>query len=121
MKIEHDFHVHTHLSSCSSDPKATVENYLRLAKDRGLKLIGFANHFWDSNVPGASEWYKPQDFDHIMKIKDEIPQDTLGVKILIGCETEYCGYGKVGITKRSLQLDFVLIPISHLHMEGFVR
>ena len=122
MKIEHDFHVHTHLSSCSSDPKATVENYLRLAKDRGLKLIGFANHFWDSNVPGASEWYKPQDFDHIMKIKDEIPQDTLGVKILIGCETEYCGDGKVGITKEvAKQLDFVLIPISHLHMEGFVR
>ena len=26
MKIEHDIHVHTHLSSCSSDPKATVEN-----------------------------------------------------------------------------------------------
>jgi histidinol phosphatase-like PHP family hydrolase len=122
MKIEHDLHVHTHLSSCSSDPKATVENYLRLAKDRGLKLIGFANHFWDSNVPGASEWYKPQDFDHIMKIKDEIPQDTLGVKILIGCETEYCGDGKVGITKEvAKQLDFVLIPISHLHMEGFVR
>ena len=57
-----------------------------------------------------------------MKIKDEIPQDTLGVKILIGCETEYCGDGKVGITKEvAKQLDFVLIPISHLHMEGFVR
>ena len=51
MKIEHDLHVHTHLSSCSSDPKATVENYLRLAKDRGLKLIGFANHFWDTMYP----------------------------------------------------------------------
>lgn len=122
MKIEHDLHVHTHLSSCSDDPAATAENYIKLARDRGLKLIGFANHFWDSNIPGASEWYKPQDFDHIMRIKEELPQDISGIKVLIGCETEYCGGGKVGITKEvAEQLDFVLMPMSHLHMEDFVR
>jgi histidinol phosphatase-like PHP family hydrolase len=121
MKIEHDLHIHTWLSSCSGDPDAGAENYIRLAAEKGLKVIGFANHFWDNRVPGASDWYRPQDFSHIMKIKEQIPEDRLGVKVLVGCETEYCGRGKVGITRETAeQLDFVLIPMSHLHMKGFV-
>ena len=32
-----------------------------------------------------------------------IPEDTYGVKVLIGCETEYCGDGKVGISQETVE------------------
>lgn len=119
--IGHDMHVHTHISSCSNDPEATPENYIKRAKELGLEVIGFSDHFWDSKVDGASKWYSTQDFEHIMQIKDMMPEDTQGVKILIGCETEYCGDGKIGISPETAEkLDFVLVPISHVHMKGFV-
>ncbi len=119
--LSHDIHVHTIISECCHEPDATPENYIRLAKDLGLKVIGFSDHLWDSAVDGASKWYSTQNFDHIMQIKDMIPVDTQGIKVLIGCETEYCGNGKIGISpKVAKQLDFVLVPISHVHMKGFV-
>ena len=34
---------------------------------------------------------------------------------------QYCGDGKVGISQETVEkLDFVLVPISHVHMKGFV-
>ena len=44
MKITHDFHIHTHLSVCAKD-SATVEHYAEVAKNLGLKKLGFADHF----------------------------------------------------------------------------
>jgi histidinol phosphatase-like PHP family hydrolase len=121
MLIDHDMHVHTLLSACSSDIKNIPENILKRAAEVGLKTIGFADHMWDSSIRGASSWYVPQDMNHIMQIKDMIPEDTYGVKVLIGCETEYCGDGKVGISQEAAEkLDFLLVPISHVHMKGFV-
>ena len=118
--ISHDIHIHTHISSCSSDPEATPENYIKRAKELGIEVIGFSDHFWDSAVEGASDWYRPQNFEHIMQIKNMMPEDTLGIKVLIGCETEYCGGGKIGISPETAEkLDFVLVPISHVHMKGF--
>lgn len=49
MKITHDFHIHTALSSCAQ-PSATLESYLAHAKRLGLKKIGFADHYWDEKV-----------------------------------------------------------------------
>lgn len=122
MIVNHDIHVHTILSSCSHDPLATPEEYLRRAAELGLKTVGFADHLWDSAVSGASPWYAPQDMSHLLKIKAMLPDDTQGIRVLIGCESEYCGNGKVGISREAAeQLDFVLLPMSHFHMAGFVR
>ena len=121
MIVDHDIHVHTKLSACCSDPAATPFNAIARAADAGLKTIGFANHLWDRAIPGASDWYSPQDLAHILSIRKEIPADTRGVRVLVGCETEYCGGGKVGISPEAArQLDYVLIPFSHTHMNGFV-
>ncbi len=120
MLIDHDFHVHTTLSSCCNDPKSTPENILEAAARAGLKSLAFTDHMWDSSVPGASKWYAPQDYEHIMQIRERLPEDHRGIRVLIGCETEYCGNGKVGISRATAEkLDFVLIPMSHLHMKGF--
>jgi histidinol phosphatase-like PHP family hydrolase len=124
MIVDHDIHVHTKLSACCSDPLATPANAIARAADAGLKTIGFANHLWDRAVPGAGkwyDWYAPQDLDHVLGTRKEIPADTRGVRVLVGCETEYCGDGKVGISPDAArQLDYVLIPFSHTHMNGFV-
>lgn len=122
MIIDHDIHVHTFLSSCSKDPQATPVNYIWRAAKLGLKTIGFADHLWDKDAPGASNWYMPQDLDHLLQIKAMLPDDTHGLRVLVGCESEYCGDGKVGILRAAAeQLDFVLLPMSHFHMKDFVR
>ena len=121
MLVKHDLHVHTSLSACAKDPEATASNYIERAAQLGLETIGFADHFWDRSISGASEWYKPQDLEHILQIKEMLPSDTHGVRVLIGCESEYCGEGKVGVTREAAkQLDFVLLPASHFHMKDFV-
>ena len=122
VSVDHDVHVHTFLSSCSHDPEAVPERILARAAQCGLRTVGFADHLWDAAVPGASDWYRPQDFVHISRIRDQLPTDTRGVRVLVGCETEYVGGGGVGVSPEvAEQLDFVLVPHSHFHMEGFVR
>ncbi len=121
MKIQHDIHVHTNLSSCSHDPEQTPANILKKAAELGIKTIGFSDHLWCRNIPGASDWYRPQDENHVLKIKEQLPSDCGGVKVLIGCESEYTGTA-CGIDRRQAALfDFVLIPCTHFHMLDFVR
>lgn len=123
MKPFHDVHIHNYLSSCSDDNQATVENYIAAAKAQGLSLMGFANHVWDESIPlpAPSGFYKKQSMAYQMQIKPQIPKDA-GIKILVGMETEYCGmYDVLGMGKEAaLQLDFLLIPHTHVHMRNFV-
>ena len=76
MKIEHDFHIHTHLSYCA-DKSALICDYIKKAKENGLKKIGISNHIWDRNIkregnPKGVEFYEAQTFEHIFKEKEEI-------------------------------------------------
>ena len=122
MRVDHDLHVHTSLSACCADGQSTPAKIIQRAADTGLRLIGFADHMWDRTRPGASDWYRPQDLDHVVRTRELIPEDTCGVRVLVGCESEYCGDGKVGISpEAAAELDFVLLPMSHLHMKGFVE
>jgi len=117
--IDHDVHCHTLLSSCCNDERMTPPNIIAMAAQAGLSTIGFADHFWDSSIPGASPWYKGQDWAHVSKLRDQIPPDTQGLRVLFGCESEYCGDGKIGISAETASLfDFVLLPMSHFHMSG---
>jgi len=119
--IEHDLHVHTVLSACCHDEQATPEAIVRRAAAAGLKTVGFADHLWDAAVDGASDWYRPQDLAHLLQIRRMLPADTRGVRVLVGCETEYLGGGVVGISpETAAELDFVLLPVTHFHMRGYV-
>lgn len=120
MQIDHDVHVHTFLSACCRDPEAVPEKILARAAESGLRLIGFADHLWDPACPGGSGWYAPQTPDHVAQVREQMPVQT-PVRVLFGAESEYCGGGKVGISRTTAEaLDFVLLPMSHLHMKGFV-
>ena len=117
-KIDHDYHIHSQLSSCSCDPEQTPDRILQYAKENGLSRICLTDHYWDSAVDGASQWYRPQDFDHIAKAMP-LPQDE-EVEFLFGCETDMDKLMTVGIpAARFDEFDFIIIPTTHLHMTGF--
>lgn len=117
-KIDHDYHIHSYLSSCSADEMQSAENILRYAEVNSFKEICVTDHFWDSEVSGASDWYKPQDFDHISAILP-LPQGAR-TKFYFGCEAEMDKYMRVGISDKRIEcFDLIIIPTTHLHMEGF--
>lgn len=116
--IDHDYHIHSMLSSCSRDAEQTAERILAYAKKRGLKKICITDHYWDSSVEGASGWYKPQDFAHISEALP-LPQAD-GIEFLFGCETDMKQDGTIGIpTSRFDDFAFIIIPTTHMHMKGF--
>lgn len=117
-KIDHDYHIHSHLSSCSRDPLQTTERILKYAKDNDLSSICLTDHYWDSAVAGASGWYAPQNFEHISNALP-LPEDDK-VDFLFGCETDMDRHLTLGIpSERFSDFDFVIIPTTHLHMTGF--
>ena len=121
MNIDHDMHVHSPLSACYHDKEITIQEILEAYARLGVERIGFEDHLWDNAMPGASPWYKPQDMEHIKQIREMIPEDTLGIEIMFGCESEFWGKGKCGISKEAAEkLDFVLLPASHLHMKEYI-
>ena len=117
-RIDHDLHIHSQLSSCSSDPGQTTEAILAYARKNGLRTICLTDHFWDASVPGASDWYKPQDFAHISQALP-LPQAP-DCRFLFGCEGDMDRTFSVGIAPETFaKFDFVIIPTTHLHMRGF--
>lgn len=116
--FDHDYHIHSGLSSCSNDPEQTPERLLAYAKENGLTSICITDHFWDSAVPGASNWYAPQDFEHISQSKP-LPEAE-GIDFLFGCETDMDKFLTLGVAPETMEkLDFIVIPTTHLHMTGW--
>jgi histidinol phosphatase-like PHP family hydrolase len=116
--FDHDFHIHSQISSCSRDPGQTNERILQYAQEEGLHTIVLADHFWDETVEGASKWYSKQNFEHISQAKP-LPQSE-NVKFLFGCETEMDKYMTVGCSRERMdEFSFIVIPTTHFHMEGF--
>ena len=119
MKITHDFHIHTHLSPCGKE-SATVENYVANAKKYGIKKLGFADHFWDSNLPALNDFYSTQGYEQLAKIKDDIKKfdGDGGVKLYFGCECEYDYKNHdLAITEEIAEkFDYIIVPNSHTHM-----
>ena len=116
-----DLHVHTNLSPCAPEA-SSVRAQLEAARDRGIDTIGFSNHLWDSEFPGADGWYEPLDVDHLLKIRGEIAEleDDLGVRILVGAEVEAPGF--LAITaKNAEKFDYILVSSSHLHHPDLMK
>ena len=117
-KIDHDYHIHSLLSTCSRDEKQTAEAMLEHAKEHGLSDICITDHYWDSEIPGASSWYLPQDFSHVSKALP-LPASE-GIKFRFGCETDMDKFTTIGIPKsRFKDFDFIIVPTTHLHNGGF--
>ena len=118
--IDHDMHCHTYLSSCSGDTEQSVQALFEHAKKAGYTLQCVTDHLWDSDVPGPSNWYAPQNIEHVKKALP-LPKDDQ-VRMVFGCETEFCGGKKLGISPAHYDdFDFIVIPPNHFHMKDFVR
>jgi histidinol phosphatase-like PHP family hydrolase len=121
MIVDRDWHVHTNLSKCAK-PEAAVHSCVEAACSQGLKSLGFANHCWAEDIPGASGFYQGQGVDHVLSIKKELAGEKDScLHIFVGCETEFLG-GKIsGLNKEYAKLfDFIWIPANHFHQKGFV-
>jgi len=117
-KIDHDLHIHSSISSCSSDENQIPERLLKYAEETGFRKICLTDHFWDERVEGPNSWYQPQNFVHISKAKP-LPQSDK-VQFLFGCETELRHDLVLGISKERFdEFDFVIIPTTHLHFKDF--
>ncbi|MBR7181744.1 MAG: PHP domain-containing protein [Clostridia bacterium] len=115
--IDHDLHIHSHLSICSKDPSQTPERILAYAVENGLKQICLTDHYWDRAVPCAvdHDFYATQDFEHIHSACP-LPQSD-GVEFLFGCEADVDGEHHIGVpASRYDDFDFIIVPTTHLHM-----
>lgn len=116
--VNQDYHLHSQLSTCSADPAQTTEQILQYAIDNGLTELCLTDHYWDEDVPGASDWYKPQNTSHQLQALP-LPQSEK-VRFRFGCETELDMHCRLGISEKKMELfDFIIIPTTHLHMAGF--
>lgn len=117
-RVDHDYHIHSVLSTCSNDPEQSAQNILQYALDNNLNTLVLTDHYWDNTVPGASDWYKPQDFAWISQAKPLPQHETC--RFLFGCETDMDRFGVIGVPEsRYDDFDFIIIPTTHLHMPGF--
>ena len=117
-RFDNDLHIHSQLSRCSRDPEQTADAILKYALDNKLKTVCVTDHYWDENVEGASDWYAKQDYAHIAQILP-LPQAE-GVRFLFGCETDLRADLTLGISPAMYdKFDFIIIPTTHLHMDGF--
>lgn len=119
VKITSDIHIHTNLSSCAR-PDAVFERYVENAPKDGINVLGFSNHLWDSaKIEGVSQWYAPQNLEHVLQLKGQLPvsREINGIKLLFGCETEFTWEGKLCLAEESFEcFDYILVPHSHTHM-----
>ncbi len=118
--VDHDLHIHSQLSLCSNDPKQNTEAILRYGEEFGLKTLCLTDHMWDNAVPGAQGmgFYEQQSYEHIAQALPLPTSDK--VRYLFGCETDQNRALTVGISKEVMdKLAFVIIPTTHLHMNGF--
>lgn len=116
-KVDHDLHIHSHLSLCSDDEEQTPQNILQIAKAKGLKAICVTDHYWDDLVPCNTKynwWYEKQNFEHISR-DFPMPEDE-EVTFLFGCETDVDSSNRIGIPKeRWNDFDFIIISTTHFH------
>lgn len=122
MKVTHDIHNHTLLSSCCYDPEATVEAFARRAKELGHTVFGVSNHLWDEKVPGASKWYHQQMINFGLEGARAAMPSIPGIRLMVGTETEYCGMSDTlgMLAETAKRFDYVLVPHTHIHMKNFV-
>lgn len=114
---DHDFHIHSTVSSCCHDETQTPEALLNYAKANGFKKICLTNHFWDERVRSEAEWIDEHDFAHVSSVLP-LPKDE-SVDFLFGCETDMDYNNVLGISDERFDVfDFVIVSTTHLHLDG---
>ena len=116
--FDHDLHIHSSVSPCGGDPAQTPERILRYAADNGLKTICLTDHYWDETVPAP---YGTGAGVPTAQLKSVLPlPQREGIRFLFGAETDMGRDLTVGVgPDMAKELDFIIVPLNHLHMAGF--
>ena len=125
--IDHDLHIHTCLSRCAQDFHQRPDRILEYGLENGLHTLCITDHFWDERVPGVKfgseecgsiNAYATQTYDHIRMVLP-LPRHE-GVRYLFGCETDMDLNYRIGVSPQvAKELDFIIVPTTHLHMRNF--
>lgn len=117
MALDHDLHIHSQLSLCSSDPAQTPARILQYAKENGLREICLTDHCWDESVPHCMSFYREQGIAHLCRALP-LPQAD-GIRFHFGCETDLNKYMELGLSPDHMdRFAWIVIPTTHLHMVG---
>ncbi len=114
---DHDFHIHTTVSSCCRDENQIPENLLKYAIRNDFHKVCITNHLWDEAVKSEAEWHP----DHTCKrLKTVLPLPTHEkATLLFGAETDIDYNNVLGISPKTLdEMDFVTVATTHLHLAG---
>ena len=115
---DHDLHIHSGISVCSSDEAQSAERILQYALENGLKKICVTDHFWDDAIPCGSSWYHKQNYAWIERILPLPKSDK--VEFLFGAETEMDKHLTIGMGKEYYdKFAFIIVPTTHLNNVGF--
>lgn len=115
-----DYHAH---SDCLEGRVEKMQEYVQRAHERGIRRIGFSEHYWNGKFPGWGRWYKPRMTEDLYKIREDAAELSLpeGMSVRIGCETEFSQENVIPLTKEDLAaLDYIVVPHSHINMTGVV-
>ena len=121
-RIDHDMHMHSKLSICSTDPNQVPNELLRFAEEQGLSTICLTDHHWDEAVPTSypkpDYWYSLQNWAKVSSW-GKLPQGK-NTRFLFGCEIDMDKAGALGLAPEHYdRFDFIIVPVNHLHLTGF--
>lgn len=120
--INHDLHCHSILSSCTTDEQSNFHTIVAYAEQAHYDTLCLTNHLWDGDrrYPGLYDWYAAQDVAHLKKALPKPRSES--VRVLFGCETEYCGGANLALRPEHYdEFDFIVIPLTHMHFIGLTR
>lgn len=119
--IDHDFHIHSRLSACSSDEMQTTENILDYGIRNGFKNICLTDHGWDENVPCKTISEGTKKSRSLSRLKTVLPlPQSESCRFLFGFETDTDADGNIGVTRKEAdEADFIILSPSHLHTKPF--
>ncbi len=114
---DHDYHIHSTISPCCSDPKQTPQAILEYAKANGYKSVCLTNHFWDETVECETHWHPGEYIEPVCSVLP-LPQYE-GIDFLFGVEADMDYNFVLGISEEHLALfDFIVISTTHLGLVG---
>ncbi len=113
---DHDFHIHSTVSSCCRDENQTPLKILEYATDNSFNKVCLTNHFWDETVKSEAQWHPAHTYGPLTSVLP-LPSNEK-TQFLFGAEVDMDYNYVLGIGEKCLEeLDFVVVATTHLHLK----
>lgn len=113
--VDHDYHIHSSISPCSSDALRTPDNILKQATDANFKRIVITDHFWDLDLDADCGVWTMVPFEKLASALP-LPQNDK-CKFYFGCECDMNRQHEIGILPDKFdKFDFIIVSTTHFHL-----